>query len=659
MRIFLDTIDIFIMLNTQKLLYIFPDVAYIAELLATKKEYTFATQSFRQINGEFLDEEVLISKNVQKLFEKLEEKEEYHIILPDFVFTNTVINIESSSEANALEHVAKVLLPELEITPETHQIHTTVLTNFKGTCKVQISALEKSVSAPLRAIAKSSNVVVSAVSPLSWVAKSMISLEPSISILQVGARLYTAQQYIGVDQTADFPSDDYEAIGESVKTLRGAEPSIQTIYLVSNELVEEGIKEKLSNTLPTQQLTSIKDEDSKIPPHIKHIIEYSMKTLSISDFPVPKFKLEKASAEDLELLTTKNSDEALPEPSTLQHAKSTEYKEDERKTITLPTTMLPLPTVMSDDLDESTTESDSMEVNAETTDIDIDDEIDASTDKNALSATAEKEIDEPSSEEIEDLDLDNFDTDELDTDADSKSDNSLASTATKIPLDLDQKSVDDPEIDRDDLRTKAQPDTNEVDLSAFVSKPMSEEVTTTKEEILKTDGLHTSEKKVIKNSSGVGSMLRMIFIAIAVFFTTVAVGTGIGFGLINLSKEQPPEPTPIAQTPAPTPSATPTPTPEPEIDPTTLSVLIVNATTKAGYAGKIKTSLAETKFELVDTKNAVGEYEAGQDYILIKEENEQLKKLLEEATELTFEYSNDIATEDSKGTYDFVIVLAK
>ena len=51
------------MLNTQKLLYILPDLAYLAELLPGKKEHTFQVHSFKQYNGELIRDGKFIQGN--------------------------------------------------------------------------------------------------------------------------------------------------------------------------------------------------------------------------------------------------------------------------------------------------------------------------------------------------------------------------------------------------------------------------------------------------------------------------------------------------------------------------------------------------------------------------------------------------------------------
>jgi len=96
-----------------------------------------------------------------------------------------------------------------------------------------------------------------------------------------------------------------------------------------------------------------------------------------------------------------------------------------------------------------------------------------------------------------------------------------------------------------------------------------------------------------------------------------------------------------------------------EINKAELSILVVNATTKAGYASKVKALLVDAEIEDVDAGNAKGEYEEGTDYLLMLEENSELQTLLEESTELEFEYSAEIAVEDTAEKYDAVIVLGK
>src|SRR5947207_766394 len=132
------------MLNTKKYLYILPDSAYIAELLPAKKPHTFAIQAFRQINGEFINEDDFIEENIDKLIKKI-DPEEYHLILPDFLFTNTIVDVVQTNEDEVKKYLKETLLPSLNLSKETHEIDTFILTQYQGKSKVQLSALEKSI----------------------------------------------------------------------------------------------------------------------------------------------------------------------------------------------------------------------------------------------------------------------------------------------------------------------------------------------------------------------------------------------------------------------------------------------------------------------------------------------------------------------------------
>lgn len=653
------------MLNTHKLLYILPDLAYVAELLPGKKEYTFSIQSFRQINGEFLNEKEILPASIEKLFSKL-EKEEYHLILPDFLFTNTIVNVEGTSKTVVLEHVEKELLPDLKLSKDTHEIQTNVLTSFKGNSKVQISAIEKSVLSPIRAVAQKSKATIKAISPLSWSIKAIISLEPSISVLQMGSNIYAAQHYIGVDQASNFPLDKYDSIVETIKTLKGAEPSIQSVYLVSSALVEEDIKDKLSDTLPIQQLASFKEDDSKMPSYIKFIIESTMRTLSIPDFPVPHFELGKASEEELKSIAsntskkedteTKESD--LPEPSKKEDKPEKETEKSSNKVEPAPTD-LPTPAVAPNNtVDAIDTESTPMPKAKDDKKIET---IEPLKDDVVKTANAKK-------------------TDVKDTEVKEKEDSVKTDELPSIP-NIDTTKSDKPKEeateDKPGTKTKdAEPEkkSDDIDLSKFASKDTekseSDELAVEKEQSEDKDSADKSassikeisktNKKVIKNSSGVNNMLKMVFITIAVFFITIAIGVGVGLGLLKMSDNKTEDATPTVVSESPEPTATPEPTPEPVvINKEELSILVVNATTKAGYAGKIKTLLVDAEIEDTSASNAKGDYEEGTDYLLMLEENKDLQALLEESTELTFEYSADIDVEDPSEDYDAVIVLAK
>jgi len=638
------------MLNTQKLLYILPDVAYVTELLPAKKPNTFSIQSFRQINGEFMDDEVFISQNIQKLFSKLEEGE-YHLVLPDFLFTNTILNVTETTDSKVKEYINEKLLPKLDLNTETHELQTFVLTEFKGVSKVQLSAVEKSLLAPLRVASNQNKVEISGLSPLSWTIKSEVSLEPSISVLQIGAQLYAALQYIGVDQATITPVSETDAVAETIKTLQGAEPNIQTVYLLTNAKVEEELKELVSKTLPLQQLTSSKDDDAKMPSYVKQIIESGMRTLSIEDYPVPKFSLGKATKDEVQefsVAAVEDIDDDEDLLADVDDDKKDEKTEEKIETESETEPELPAPFMPS---------IPTIEAGATTSAIDEPDSNETEEEENMPKDKAsedKKSVVEP---------IEAFETVEAAEDEPIKF-KPVETTET------DETEKSKPEVKAEAVestKTEETPETTEtkdedIDLSQFAShSPAAMTSELDKPEIKPDEAIVTKKKEVIKNSSGIGNMLKMVFITLAVFAITVAVGVGAGLTLISMNSKDKdtPTPTPVAEiqsTPEPTTDASASPSAT--IKPEEINVLIVNATTKAGYAGTFKASLDEAGYGQVRAANARGEYDEGT-YILMPEENSDLITQLAKDAKLELDFAEGYLTEDPSKQYDAVIVLAK
>lgn len=617
------------MLNSKKLLYVFSDVAYVAELLPAKKKGDFKIQEFRQINGEFLDNDTFIAENIEKLFSKL-DKEEYLLVLPDFFFTNTIVVVEEKAKTKVEKHINEKLLPSLNLTEETHQIEHFVLTQYGEKSNVQLSAIERSLLAPIYASAEKHDVKVDKTVSLSWTIKALISLEPSLSLVQMGDNLYLVQHYIGIDQATSAEVSDVEKIGETIKTLKGAEPSIQTVYLLTNELVEEKLKELLKSTLPLQQLSDFKDEKSEVPSYVKQVIEAGAKTLSVTDFNVPEFKVEKV-------------DEALLD-EVEKETKKSDRKEETGK-------------VTEDTVEQDIPESISEEPLPEpTTPPPADNIITAVEDEEKEEVTAEDAAEERSLKD--DFEVIGAPSSTLSTENDileKKSEETDSSTImpeeTKSTSETEETITTKPEVNEEKEDSDALSQFAVVDDHA---DEKSEEKKEMKEE-------KPEKKEIIKNKTGISSMLRMAFVSIAVFFLTVGVGVGLGLGYLTISNNQQTEETPQVVDETVTeeePSPTPSPSPEVEIDKTELEILVVNATTKAGYAGEIKSLIVDDEFENVDAGNAKGDYEEG-NYVLMKEENKALIEMLAEATDLEFTFSDEIKTEDIKDAYDAVVVLAE
>ena len=659
-------------MDTHKLLYILPDVAYIAELLPGKKEHTFVVHSFRQINGEFIDDNELIAKNIYKLFSKL-DSEEYQVVLPDFLFTNTIVEVQETSEAKVKEYIKQTLLPQLDLSSETHVLKPFILNQYGKKSRIQLSAIEKSVVAPIVKGAADVKATLSSVTPLSWTIKSLISLEPSISVIQMGSRGYLALHYIGVDQANDASIDEIDALSETIKTLRGGEPSIQTVYLLTNDLIEENLKDHLNGVIPVQQLTSA-NNNSEMPSYVQQIIEAGMKSLSIPEYSVPTFALPKLSdvesflteaekAEEADTSETKDSDESENEDDLSMAAVATSHIND-------------LPEIGADtEEDETSAEDAAVELPKPTTpDSDLSLKLDEDTDDEASDSEEEKTKSAEDTEtttgpvtvtsEVTEINLDD-DTDDSDV-ASSPSTESLETTGSGAAAAVSAASaLASTAMAKEALEdTKEQEEQEEPEEKTETKPPV---VTAQTAEDSRIDKIVTpSQKPVIKNKSAIQPMLKMFFISLSVFFATIAVGVGVGVGFLSLTTFSPAgdsgnQQEEIAEA-TPTPEPTPVPTPEPAaIDPAEVSVLVVNATTIAGYAGDTQEELTDAGFESVTARNARGSYEPGM-YVLIDEDFEEPDALLDfinETLDGSFEAADEKATEDASGQYDVVVVLAE
>lgn len=564
------------MAESKHLLYIFPDVAYAVELAGGKEAGSFVVRDYLQVNGEFMNENELIAENLEKLAGKIQSNS-YDLILPDFLFTNTVVNVDKTGEDAVDRYVKETLMPSLEITEDSHLVQSFILTEFKGNSKVQVSALEKSLLKPVAEyFGAGSPAIVRSVLPLSWTLKSLISLEPSISVVQMGANLYLAQHYIGVDQANEAAAEDAEKLIETVKTLKGAEPSIQTLYLLSSGLVEKKLREGLKATLPLQQLAD-EDETSEMPSYIKQIVEAGAKTLAVPDYKVPVFALGNGSPV---------APAPAPAKETMIKTAKAEEAEETQKLPEADEAELPSPSELTSEPSEK--------------------------------AEPEKEP------ELE-----------------------FADVPAAAPA----------------AETAEETASAAVDLTQFSSKEENEEEQAPAVEAEKPTPVVEAvpaapTKRVIKNDAGVNSMVRMIFIGLASFFVTVGIGLGIGLGLLTFTKETPSTDTPVTQI-TPTAEPTPTPTPTPAINRADHTLLVVNATTKAGYAGQIADKLEAAGFESVAAKNAVGDYETG-NFVLTDEANPALVSLLSTDTGLTLtQLTEEKTVEDPNNTYTIVIVLAE
>lgn len=644
------------MLNSKRLLFILPDVAYSAELLPSKKPFSFSIQTCVQVNGTFIENNAFNVANLGKLFSKLDADEPYQVILPDALFTNTIITIEDTGDAKVKAALKDTTLPALSLTQDSHDIVTTVLNELRGKTRVQLSAIGKEVLAPLRAASTNAKVQIGEVAPLSWALKSIVSLEPSIVILQLGSILYGSLHYIGVEKCFSAPSDKLDSIVDTVKKMKKDESSIMTCYLVTNALVESELKEGLKQLLPIQQMTDVSKDQEKLPAMIATIIEESARTLAISDFPVPQFTLGSATDSEVQaysaLLATsaamKTQGDAMPKASSTDE-KATDKDESD----------LPKPKVAP-----------AVAVAAA-----------------AVTPTPVVSFDEEADEKPAETAVVSFDEDE---DEEKKDDEKsvapvvvgaavvgAASVAATAPTVAKVSAVTPPSVVSATATTTPVGD-SAIDLRQFAGAQSSPTDTIGITPTVTTTASSTTPAAIpIKNKSK--SMTKMIITALIVFIGTVAIGVGVGVLVLRYTS------TPSETPPTVEVEATPTPTPEATPDTATSSaatssgtpagtatssatlapaiaaqkILVVNATDKAGYAGQIRDSLTKAGFKSVTAGNAAGTYTATTDLIYQKTANAAALDAIESGSGLSLTVDDTAKQEDPQAAYDAVIVLNK
>ncbi len=350
-----------------------------------------------------------------------------------------------------------------------------------------------------------------------------------------------------------------------------------TCYLVTNDLIEAGLKASLKKVLPIQQMAQSVTSHEELPVAVATIIEETMRTLSIPDFPVPQFGLDKASNAEVQeyapaqaIASTESKGDAMPKATN-----------DETKVVK----------DAADELPQATPHA---------------------------STKMEEESDAPA-------------------------------PATIVSPVISSYAASEPTID---LRQFAGAQSETAATSEAV-KPIP-----------------------IKNKSR--TMTKMITITLLVFIGTIAAGVGFGMLFLNYTNKSSTS-TPIVEIQAsPTPMATVEPTPEPASGssvasgsakngtgsativsgPTAnLKIFVVNATTKAGYAGQIKDLIVKAGFKSAATGNAKGEYTEKGNFVYQKKADDSALQSIEKASGVDLTIDETAKQEDSQGSYDVVIVL--
>ncbi len=697
-------------------------MAFTAKVAETPKEDYYFVQAFHQINGDFMKDENLLFENLKKLFERIEEGT-YTLVLPDFLFTDTIVNVPEIEDLKIAEHLRDQLLPRIEVSTFSHDTRTSILLQRKDNSKVQLSAFEKELIATIKLAIGNKEIKIDEIVPLSWILKAAVSLEPSLTIAQMGERLYLAEHYIGINQTVNAKLTDLEIIAETVKTLKGADPNLQTAYLLTSGLVEERLKKILLKTLPVQQLTEQNEEEAKVPSYLRQIIEVGARTLSLADFPVPRFDLvvEETKAVPAEVTKTEQvMTEAITEELTASGNQDKAGSVSEKKEAVI--SSINRDSVVNEDKLKEVNSSPGEELKKDLVgQVNTDQE--AEVKKDSIEQLETSRFEENTSrlkpatavflpkkivaEVVPEVAAAQIISEQISVSEEQSSvaqetvvDESKSSSTTVETQKIQEKVAEQEktevspsvksttEIKTDAAVTEKAP--NKKFALSFMNK--DKKVTESKTEIAKTaekkienNDKITDTNLVTKKKGRMGMFFKKLFLFILIFAITIIVGIVVGIGILLLSGKDvlksevspTPEPTflptpePIAEIPVATESTQPASSNEEEEEEASTpeegdteevaidkqKVLVVNATGVAGLAGKVKTALEKEGFKGVQTGNAKGKYEDAGTFVLMKERNSALIKVLEKGSDKTLIYDEDYQTEDAAGTYDAVIVL--
>ena len=710
------------MVKSKHLLVVAQKLALIAELEPTKKAGFYVLRSLRQINGDFIKNNQLITDNLVKLFGKLDTDQTYTLVLPDNLFLDKIENIPAITDNEIKKQLSEQILPDLKINLDDYQIKTASLLQLGQTSRIQISAAEDKFLAEItQALSEVENSpLIENVVPMSWLTKSIVTLEPSLSIFQIGDELLLAQHYIGIVQTKKFDVSELVELVNFIKKLKEKEADLQTVYLLTDEKVEKALNKGLKDLLPLQQLSGAETGDG-VAPMIKAYLEAAARSMDIPEYAIPFYSLEKikilstsaaatptkavnsSQNQDTNEITTENETETSENEATSETENIPEAIEENETDIEKASEM----TITDDAGNLETLDPKSQKISEDNSD-----EINSINSKGKnenLENSEDISLAEAVAKEKKMADVNQFGSiDDLSEEESSSSVNSSAFNRNSIPanstavgmavattaINSSSASAKTAEIARD-VGTRLENDSisNTSDEKMTHHNYLSAEKNASADNIISQPALVKEEKNMsdfnyepslAQRETPTGQQIpansyqasvtpppkktasggKKVMVFLGIFLLTVAIGLALGFGaiaLLNKDTQQAEDVTP-KPTPAPVieePVASESAEVLEKIDRTAEKILVVNATTTAGLAGKLQSTLKEAGYTQVETGNSADSelYKSESYYILLPKENKSLVTDLGEVTQKTLTAGTSYDDEDDGKNYDAIIVI--
>lgn len=608
------------------ILYLASEPSFFAVLDGTNKNQSL--KDVTRIDFPLIEKGVINKENLTHALKSLEQKS-IHLVVSDEIFYHHISDYTLGAKKNIEDEIKETVATVFADKKDPLHIVTVDLAKTSKMQTVQITAMTKENLANLAEAAKEAKVEIESIIPASFVVKAFVSVDPSLFLLVTSQNFLLTSHYIGVDFAQNISKENVKELISTVKTLKKERPHIQHIYICADEGTDPSISEDLTEVMPIQDVEVKKIETESDTPFFLKALTIGVKEVIENDFPLPHFSVQNADASAASESKSNVVEEAILEPiaeilKDIKNEDKAEEKDEKEEVVAIV-------------LDEEAAEEEEEELK-----------------KEVLVKPSEKAEEKETKVEIDS---------ETET-VEKKEEVEIAIEPLPIPtpvipaaakaVEKEIEVVASPKViaatpskDEENEEEKEEPKTVEAPVKV-VSTVRSTETTST----------NKSSVRPAKK----GSVFKYVLLTFGVALLISLIGGGIVISQqAMLNQKNPTLQTPVTSVTPTDEEEEPTPTPKPTaapVDMEDLDILVVNATSIAGKAGKVATGVKKTGAKSVDTGNAKDSYDDEGTFIMLaKPELSGAISVLEEETGLTFDEQEMSSKENPSDKYDIVIVL--